>query len=77
MIAFNPQFTSLLVALTASTVGAMPTSASFTRREERNARMVLDLDLPPVDIDAHANLLARSSSAVRRHEVRTPVTRLR
>ncbi|KAF8593905.1 hypothetical protein BDV93DRAFT_516210 [Ceratobasidium sp. AG-I] len=63
MIALNPQFASLLVALTTSAVGAMPTSVSFSQRGEHNARLVLDVGLPPIDIDVHANLRARSVEA--------------
>lgn len=70
MIALNPQFASLLVALTASVVGAAPTPAPFAKRSEHNARIVLDVDLPPVDIDMHAHLRARTVNAALHHEVR-------
>ncbi|KAF8597983.1 hypothetical protein BDV93DRAFT_527048 [Ceratobasidium sp. AG-I] len=62
MIALSPQFTSLLVALTVSTVGAVPTPISFAKHD---ARIVLGIDLPPVDV--HANLRARSVASALHH----------
>lgn len=69
MIALNPQFASLLVALTANVVGAVPTPVSFSKH---NARIVLDVDLPAVDV--HAHLRPRSIVSSRHHTVRSFLT---
>lgn len=69
MIALSPHFASLLVALIASAVGAVPTPASFTTKERHSARIVLDVALPPVDVGVHTNLRARSVVTSRHHEV--------